>query len=309
MNTFERALYADPDGDLDALWWELVRATRASRLRTTAARPTGRRRSTSPSRRSTTTRISTARSSRFSSLAALESELGGIVDRPEAGTLLRREALRARRVDSLGPPRRAGFGRAALRRVPRARGGARRRMTDVAPLRPGADLRGRGAQDQLPRALLRSRLRVRVHAGDSADPRGHDSAGVRPRGARARDGVVGVVGLRVDDERDRRRERGHAPDHVRGDGGRVLHGARRPRRVPGRGRMVRRRLLRRARAQLDAVRVGCPRRPGGPAIAMARLSPWFLVGRGASRSSADSSRPTTAPGCGSPRSSSTSSGR
>jgi peptidyl-dipeptidase A len=26
MNAFERALYADPDGDLDSLWWELVRA-------------------------------------------------------------------------------------------------------------------------------------------------------------------------------------------------------------------------------------------------------------------------------------------
>ena len=24
MNAFERALYADPDGDLDTLWWELV---------------------------------------------------------------------------------------------------------------------------------------------------------------------------------------------------------------------------------------------------------------------------------------------
>ena len=36
------------------------------------------------------------------------------------------------------------------------------------------------------------------------------AAGVRARGARARDGLVGVVGLRVDDERDRHRERRHA---------------------------------------------------------------------------------------------------
>jgi peptidyl-dipeptidase A len=24
MNAFERALYSDPDGDLDSIWWELV---------------------------------------------------------------------------------------------------------------------------------------------------------------------------------------------------------------------------------------------------------------------------------------------
>ena len=133
MNTFERALYADPDGDLDALWWELVQ-------RYQGVTPPDDRRAPDWA-----AKIHIAVSPVYyhtylygaivalQLVAALESELGGIVDRPETGTLLRREALRARRVDSLGPPRRAGFGRAALGRVPRARGFATRRMTDVAP--------------------------------------------------------------------------------------------------------------------------------------------------------------------------------
>ena len=133
-------------------------------------------------------------------------------------------------------------------------------------------------------------------------------AGVRARGARARDGVVGLVGVRVDDERDRRRERRDAPDHLRGDGGRVLHGARGPRRVPGRGGVVRRRLLRRPRPQLDAVRLGRPRRSRRRS-ARSRGSRRGSSSPPSSRSSAVSSIPTTARGSGSRRSSSTSSGR
>ena len=239
--------------------------------------------------------------------AALESELGGIVDRPEAGALLR---------ERLFAPGESFAGTGSSSRLPGAplsvesleREVRTWRMTDVAPLRPRADRRGRGAQDQLPRAVLRPRLRVRVHAGDGADPRGHEPAGLRPRGARARDGVVGVVGVRVDDERDRRRERGHAADHVRGDGGRVLHGARRPRRVPGRGGLVRRRLLRRAHAELGAVRVGCPRRSRPAPRDRAALA--LVPHRGLRRARrAASSTPTTARGSGWRRSSSTSSAR
>ncbi len=64
MTNFERSLYADPESDLDARWWELVgplSARRSSGRRD--ATPIGRRRSTSRARRSTTTRTSTGRSS------------------------------------------------------------------------------------------------------------------------------------------------------------------------------------------------------------------------------------------------------
>ena len=97
MNTFERALYADPDGDLDALWWELVQ-------RYQGVTPPDDRRAPDWA-----AKIHIAVSPVYyhtylygaivalQLVAALESELGGIVDRPETGTLLRREALRARR--------------------------------------------------------------------------------------------------------------------------------------------------------------------------------------------------------------------
>jgi peptidyl-dipeptidase A len=89
MNTFERALYADPDGDLDALWWELVQ-------RYQGVTPPDDRRAPDWA-----AKIHIAVSPVYyhtylygaivalQLLAVLESELGGIVDRPEAGTLLR----------------------------------------------------------------------------------------------------------------------------------------------------------------------------------------------------------------------------
>ena len=88
MNTFERALYADPDGDLDTLWWELV--SRYQRV----TPPDGRR---SPD---WAAKIHIAVSPVYyhtylygaivalQLTAALESEAGGVVDRPEAGALL-----------------------------------------------------------------------------------------------------------------------------------------------------------------------------------------------------------------------------
>ena len=69
MTNFERALYANPDADLDRTWWELVaRLPGSDATRAAAAHLTGRRRSTSRARRSTTTPTSTARSLRRSSL-------------------------------------------------------------------------------------------------------------------------------------------------------------------------------------------------------------------------------------------------
>ena len=148
-------------------------------------------------------------------------------------------------------------------------------MSDVARARLRGD-GGRGrAQDELSRAVLRPRVRLRVHASHVADPRGHEPPGLRPGRARARDGVVGLVRVRVDDERNRRREHRDAADRVRGHDRRVLHGPGRPARVPGRGRVVRGRVLRRARPQLRALRLGGSRRSrgaprGGASVAVVR---------------------------------------
>jgi len=89
MNTFERALYADPDADLDTLWWELV-----SRYQGVAP-PEARQApdwaakihiAVSPVYYHTYLYGAIAG---LQLAAALESGAGGIVDRPEAGALLR----------------------------------------------------------------------------------------------------------------------------------------------------------------------------------------------------------------------------
>ena len=89
MNAFERALYADPDGDLDALWWDLV-----SRFQGVAP-PDGR------SAPDWAAKIHVAVAPVYyhaylygeivalQVAAALEARAGGIVDRPAAGALLR----------------------------------------------------------------------------------------------------------------------------------------------------------------------------------------------------------------------------
>jgi peptidyl-dipeptidase A len=89
MNAFERALYADPDGDLDSLWWELVRRYQG------VTPPDGRR---SPD---WAAKIHIAVAPVYyhtylygaivalQLVGALEAEVGGVVDRPEAGALLR----------------------------------------------------------------------------------------------------------------------------------------------------------------------------------------------------------------------------
>jgi peptidyl-dipeptidase A len=89
MNTFERALYADPESDLDTIWWELV--SRYQGLTPPAARQTP----------DWAAKIHIAVSPVYyhtylygaivglQLTAALEAAAGGIVDRPEAGALLR----------------------------------------------------------------------------------------------------------------------------------------------------------------------------------------------------------------------------
>ncbi|GIU95938.1 MAG: hypothetical protein KatS3mg012_2395 [Gaiellaceae bacterium] len=89
MNGFERALYANPDGDLDTLWWELVRRYQLVDPPEGRAAPDW----------AAKVHIATAPVYYHTYLygmivalqirAALEREVGGLVDRPEAGALLR----------------------------------------------------------------------------------------------------------------------------------------------------------------------------------------------------------------------------
>ncbi len=89
MNAFERALYADPDGDLDAIWWELV-------ARYQGMTPPADRRAPDWA-----SKIHIAVAPVYyhtylygaivglQIIAALESAAGGVVDRPAAGAILR----------------------------------------------------------------------------------------------------------------------------------------------------------------------------------------------------------------------------
>ena len=93
MTTFERRLYADPDGDLDTLWWELVEHFQL------VHRPDGR---AAPD---WAAKIHLAAAPVYyqnylygelfaSQLAAtLDARAGGIVDRREVGALLVREVF------------------------------------------------------------------------------------------------------------------------------------------------------------------------------------------------------------------------
>ena len=89
MNAFERALYADPDGDLDALWWGLV-----SRYQLVTP-PDGRRAPDWAAKIHIAVAPVYYHTYLYGAIvaaqiaAALESSAGGIVDRPEAGAELR----------------------------------------------------------------------------------------------------------------------------------------------------------------------------------------------------------------------------
>ena len=87
------------------------------------------------------------------------------------------------------------------RPVPAQRDPARRRAGDAA------------------RALLRPRLRPRLHPVHGADGAPPDLVGARPGPARARHALVGVDRLRLADQRHRPRGGRRAPGHVRRDGG------------------------------------------------------------------------------------------
>jgi len=89
MNAFERALYGDPDGDLDALWWQLV-----SRYQGLTP-PDGRRAADWAAKIHIAVAPVYYHTYLYGAIvalqvaAALESSVGGIVDRPGAGVELR----------------------------------------------------------------------------------------------------------------------------------------------------------------------------------------------------------------------------
>ena len=88
MNAFERGLYANPDGDLDTLWWELV-----SRYQGVTP-PDGRQAPDWAAKIHIAVSPVYYHTYLYGAIvalqltAALEAEAGGIVDRPAAGTLL-----------------------------------------------------------------------------------------------------------------------------------------------------------------------------------------------------------------------------
>jgi peptidyl-dipeptidase A len=88
MNTFERALYANPDGDLDTLWWDLV-----SRYQLVTP-PDGRRAPDWAAKIHIAVSPVYYHTYLYGAIvalqlaAALDSEIGGLVDRPEAGALI-----------------------------------------------------------------------------------------------------------------------------------------------------------------------------------------------------------------------------
>jgi peptidyl-dipeptidase A len=89
MNAFERSLYADPDGDLDALWWDLVSRHQG------VTPPDGRRAPDWAAKIHIAVAPVYYHTYLYGAIvasqiaAALETAAGGIVDRPEAGAELR----------------------------------------------------------------------------------------------------------------------------------------------------------------------------------------------------------------------------
>ena len=137
--------------------------------------------------------------------AALEAAAGGIVDRPEAGALLREKLFepgQSVRWDRL-VEQASG---APLSVAPLAREVARPGVSDVAPLvdEPTVEEEERKTSYlELFFDLVFVFAFTQVTALILEDT---SLAGLRAGGARPRDGLVGVVGVRVDDERHRHRE-------------------------------------------------------------------------------------------------------
>jgi len=88
MNGLERALYADPDADLDTIWWELVREHQL------VTPPDGRRAPDWAAKVHVATAPVYYHTYLYGSIVALQlhdalvGAAGGLVDRPEAGRML-----------------------------------------------------------------------------------------------------------------------------------------------------------------------------------------------------------------------------
>ncbi|MFI5045628.1 MAG: M2 family metallopeptidase [Acidimicrobiia bacterium] len=93
MTTFERALYADPDGDLDGLWWDLVERYQS------VHRPDGRRAPDWASKIHFAVAPVYYQNYLYGELfasqlqAAIHARAGALVDEPDAGALLVREVF------------------------------------------------------------------------------------------------------------------------------------------------------------------------------------------------------------------------
>ncbi|HLG08467.1 MAG TPA: M2 family metallopeptidase [Gaiellaceae bacterium] len=91
MNAFERALYADPDADLDAIWWELVARYQC------VAPPAGRHAPDWAAKIHVAVAPVYYHTYLYGAIVALQlkdaldAAAGGIVDRPQAGALLRQQ--------------------------------------------------------------------------------------------------------------------------------------------------------------------------------------------------------------------------
>ncbi len=91
MNGFERALYADPDGDLDSTWWELVARHQL------VTPPDGRRAPDWAAKIHVAVAPVYYHTYLYGAIVAsqlkraLDAAVGGIVDRPEAGAILHRK--------------------------------------------------------------------------------------------------------------------------------------------------------------------------------------------------------------------------
>ena len=121
MTNFERVLYADPDGDLDTLWWDLVERYQL------LTRPEGRKAPDWASKIHIASAPVYYHTYLYGHLvaaqlrAALARATGGLVGRSAAGAFLTEHVFSPGESLALGSPDRAGNGRAAHRAALRRR--------------------------------------------------------------------------------------------------------------------------------------------------------------------------------------------
>ena len=215
---------------------------------------------------------------------------------------------------------RTRFGLARVRRAHAARSpraASRRPPTRRLPLpalrgrardRPVARGERRGAR-YAARAVLRPRLRLRVHAGHGADQRRPDLGGTRERPRRARRPLVGVGRVRLADEH-RRCRRGRGPSRrLRRDDGDARRVARRAGRVRQTTRSSSPAPTRSSGSRIWRCTRRGPRRSRPPRGRRSALGAGSLVGDRASSSSPPRSTARRRPRCGRSRSPATSRGR